>query len=68
MNAEESFIVKEASCGIIARSQKDFAKALVESAQCAEMRTQLGKAGRIYVEANLDWSILMQRYGSILRG
>lgn len=65
-NVDESFIVKEGSCGIICSSQGDFSKALVESVRSPESRVELGKAGRNYVEANLDWSILVPRYRSIL--
>jgi glycosyltransferase involved in cell wall biosynthesis len=67
-NVEESFIVKEGCCGIICDSPGDFSKALVESVRSPESRVELGKAGRNYVESNLEWSILMPRYKSILTG
>ena len=67
-NVDESFIVKEGSCGIICSSQEDFSKALVESVRSPESRVELGKAGRNYVETNLDWSVLVPRYRSILTG
>jgi glycosyltransferase involved in cell wall biosynthesis len=64
--AHESFILKEASCGVICSRQGDFSKAMVELAQSTERRAQLGRAGRVYVEDNLDWSMLVRRYRSVL--
>jgi glycosyltransferase involved in cell wall biosynthesis len=67
-NVEESFIVKEACCGIICESQQDFSQTLVELAQSAEKRAELGNAGRTYARANLDWSVLVPMYRDILNG
>jgi len=64
----ESFILNEASCGIICSTGGDFSKAMVELAESPEMRSELGKAGRAYTEAHLGWSMLEQRYRSILTG
>jgi glycosyltransferase involved in cell wall biosynthesis len=64
--AHESFILKEASCGVICSRQGDFSKAMVELAQSTERRVQLGRAGRVYVEGNLNWSMLVRRYRSVL--
>ena len=63
---DEAFIVQKARCGVVCDSQEDFSRALVELAQSPERRIELGNAGRMYAEANLDWSILVRRYEKIL--
>ena len=63
---DESFIVRETGCGIVCKSQEDFAEALVGLAQSAEKRAELGNAGRIYAKTHLDWSVLVPIYKSIL--
>ncbi|MPZ76994.1 MAG: glycosyltransferase [Deltaproteobacteria bacterium] len=63
---DESFIVRETGCGIVCKSQEDFAQALVGLAQSAEKRAELGNAGRIYAKTNLDWSVLVPIYRDIL--
>jgi glycosyltransferase involved in cell wall biosynthesis len=63
---DESFIVRETGCGIVCKSQEDFAQALVGLAQSAEKRAELGNAGRIYAKTHLDWSVLMPIYKDIL--
>jgi glycosyltransferase involved in cell wall biosynthesis len=65
-NVDESFIVKEVSCGIVCNSQGEFCEALINSARSPEMRSELGKFGRMHAEANLDWSLLVRRYENIL--
>lgn len=65
---EESFIVKEARCGIVCGSREDFSGALVELARSAEKRIELGNAGRIYAKAKLDWSVLVPIYKDVLNG
>jgi glycosyltransferase involved in cell wall biosynthesis len=63
---DESFILNEARCGIVCKSQEDFSEALVELAQCTEKRVELGNAGRSYAKANLNWSVLIPLYRNIL--
>jgi glycosyltransferase involved in cell wall biosynthesis len=65
---DESFILREAGCGIVCQSKENFAEALVELAQSAEKRAELGKAGRTYAQANLDWSVLVPMYKDVLDG
>jgi glycosyltransferase involved in cell wall biosynthesis len=65
---DESFILREARCGIVCKSQEDFSGAVVELAQCTEKRAELGNAGRHYAKANLDWSVLVPTYRDILNG
>jgi glycosyltransferase involved in cell wall biosynthesis len=67
-NVEESFIVREARCGIICKSQEDFSQALLELAHSAEKRSELGNAGRTYAQTKLDWSLLVPTYKRILNG
>lgn len=67
-NLDESFILKEADSGIVCKSEEDFSKALVELAQSAERRAQLGRAGRTYAQAHLDWSVLVPMYKNVLNG
>lgn len=63
---DESFILREAGCGIVCQSEENFSKALVELAQSADKRAALAKAGRAYARTNLDWSILVPMYKQIL--
>jgi glycosyltransferase involved in cell wall biosynthesis len=63
---DESFILEEARCGIVCESQEDFSGTLVELARSAERRVELGKAGRMYAQAKLDWSVLAPMYREIL--
>jgi len=65
---DESFILKEAGCGIVCDSQEDFSQALVELAQSVQRRAELGNAGRLYAQAKLDWSVLVPMYRDILNG
>jgi glycosyltransferase involved in cell wall biosynthesis len=65
-NLDESFILREADCGIVCESEKDFSDALVELAKSAVKRSKLGKAGRSYAQANLDWAVLIPIYRDIL--
>jgi len=67
-NLDESFILREACCGIVCHSEENFSKALVELAQSAEKRAELGKAGRTYAQTNLDWSVLVPMYKDVLGG
>lgn len=65
---DESFILREAGCGIVCKSGEDFSKALVELAQSAEKRAEFGKAGQSYAQARLDWSVLVPMYKEVLNG
>jgi glycosyltransferase involved in cell wall biosynthesis len=65
---DESFILKEASSGIICKSPEDFSVALMELAQSAQKRDTLGRAGRNYARAKLDWLVLIPIYMQILNG
>jgi glycosyltransferase involved in cell wall biosynthesis len=65
---DESFVVTDAGCGIVCKSQEDFSRALVELARSAEKRAELGNAGRIYAQTNLEWSVLVPLYKEILMG
>jgi glycosyltransferase involved in cell wall biosynthesis len=65
---DESFIVRETGCGIVCKSQEDFAEALVALAQSAEKRAELGNAGRTYAKRNLDLPTLASIYRDILNG
>lgn len=65
---DESFVIKDANCGVVCQSQSDFAQALVNLAQSDEMRSVLGNAGRAYAERNLNWSTLVPIYKEILMG
>jgi glycosyltransferase involved in cell wall biosynthesis len=65
---DESFVLKEAGCGVVCDSQDDFSGALVELARSAEKRAELGNAGRVYAQTKLDWSILVPIYKEILMG
>jgi glycosyltransferase involved in cell wall biosynthesis len=63
---DESFIISEARCGIVCKTERDFSEALVELARNNEKRSSYGKAGRSYAERNLDWSVLMPIYKAVL--
>jgi glycosyltransferase involved in cell wall biosynthesis len=63
---DESFILSEARCGIVCKTQRDFTQALVELTRNREKRASLGKAGRSYAETNLDWSVLVPIYKKVL--
>ena len=63
---DESFIIKEARCGIVCKTQRDFTEALVELARNEEKRVAFGEAGRCYAERNLDWSVLVPIYREVL--
>lgn len=63
---DESFIVNEARCGIVCKTQRDFTEALVELARNEEKRASFGEAGRSYAERNLDWSVLVPIYEEVL--
>jgi len=63
---DESFVLKEAGCGVVCASQDDFSRALVELTQSAEKRAELGRAGIDYARAKLDWSVLVPIYKEIL--
>jgi glycosyltransferase involved in cell wall biosynthesis len=65
---DESFVVTDAGCGIVCKSQADFSRALADLAQSVERRNELGNAGRAYAKTNLDWSVLMPLYREILLG
>ena len=65
---DESFILEDARCGIVCRSQQDFAAALLDLARSPEKRIELGKAGRRYAQSRLDWSLLIPTYREILTG
>lgn len=67
-NLDESFILREARCGMVCKSQEDFSQALVALAQSPEKRSELGNAGRAYARKNLDWSVLIPAYKEILKG
>jgi glycosyltransferase involved in cell wall biosynthesis len=63
---DESFVLREARCGIVCKTQEDFSRALVELTQSAEKRAELGRAGLNYAQTNLDWSVLVPVYKKIL--
>jgi glycosyltransferase involved in cell wall biosynthesis len=65
---DESFILSEAGCGMVCKSEEDFSKTLVDLAQSAEKRAELARAGRTYAQAHLDWSVLVPRYKDVLTG
>jgi glycosyltransferase involved in cell wall biosynthesis len=64
---DESFIINEARCGIVCKTQRDFTEALVELARNEEKRASFGEAGRSHAERNLDWSVLVPIYKELLR-
>ncbi len=63
---DESFVITEAHCGIVCKTQQDFAQALVELTRNKEKRASLGNAGRSYAETKLDWSVLVPIYKKVL--
>jgi glycosyltransferase involved in cell wall biosynthesis len=63
---DESFVITEANCGIVCKTQRDFTQGLVELTRNEEKRASLGKAGRSYAETNLDWSVLVPIYKKVL--
>ena len=63
---DESFIISEAGCGIVCKTQRAFSEALVNLAKNNEERISIGKAGRSYAETHLDWSVLVPAYKAIL--
>jgi glycosyltransferase involved in cell wall biosynthesis len=63
---DESFVITEANCGIVCKTQRDFTQALVELTRNEEKRASFGKAGRSYAETNLDWSVLVPIYKKVL--
>jgi glycosyltransferase involved in cell wall biosynthesis len=63
---DESFVITEANCGVVCKTQRDFTQALVALTRNEENRASLGKAGRSYAETNLDWSILVPIYKKVL--
>jgi glycosyltransferase involved in cell wall biosynthesis len=63
---DESFVIREANCGIVCKTQWDFTQRLVELTRNEEKRDSLGKAGRSYAEMNLDWSVLVPIYKKVL--
>jgi glycosyltransferase involved in cell wall biosynthesis len=65
---DESFVVTDAGCGVVCKTQEDFSQALAELARSAEKRAELGNAGRDYAQTKLDWSVLMPIYKEILMG
>jgi O-antigen/teichoic acid export membrane protein/glycosyltransferase involved in cell wall biosynthesis len=67
-NLDESFILGAAHCGIVCDSKQQFSEVLVELAQSAEKRAELGRAGLKYARRNLDWSVLVAAYKEILMG
>jgi glycosyltransferase involved in cell wall biosynthesis len=67
-DVDESFVVADASCGIVCKTQMEFSRALADLAQSVERRMELGYAGRDYAKTNLDWSVLLPRYSEIFLG
>jgi glycosyltransferase involved in cell wall biosynthesis len=65
---DESFILSEARCGVVCKTQEDFSRALVELARSGERRRELAMAGRSYAQKKLDWSVLIPIYKEILTG
>jgi glycosyltransferase involved in cell wall biosynthesis len=65
---DESFILSEARCGVVCKTQEDFSRALVELARSGERRRELAMAGRSYAQTKLDWSVLVPIYKEILKG
>lgn len=63
---DESFVVRDAGCGIVCQTQGDFTRALVELAQSKDRRVELGNAGKDYAREKLDWSVLVPAYKEIL--
>ena len=63
---DESFIISEAGCGIVCKTQRAFTEALVDLTKNKEKRVSIGAAGRSYAEINLDWSVLVPAYKAIL--
>jgi hypothetical protein len=65
---DESSLLKEIGCGIVAESQESCSHALVRLARSADARAVLGDAGRRYARQNLDWSSLVPMYKEVLMG
>lgn len=65
---DESFVLLDARCGVVCKSQEDFTEAVVELSRSAERRAELGNAGRSYAQEKLDWSVLIPAYKNILAG
>jgi len=63
---DECFVITEANCGIVCKTQRDFIQGLVELTRNEEKRDSLGKAGRSYAVTNLDWSVLVPIYKKVL--
>ena len=63
---DEGFIIREAGCGVLCKTQADFSRVLIELAQSDEKRRNLGHSGRNYARAHLDWSVLVPAYKEIL--
>jgi glycosyltransferase involved in cell wall biosynthesis len=63
---DESFVLTEACCGVVCKTEEDFSRALVELARSAEKRSELGTAGRLYAQTKLDWTVLMPLYKKII--
>jgi glycosyltransferase involved in cell wall biosynthesis len=65
---DESFVLLDARCGVVCKSQEDFTEAVVALSRSAERRAELGNAGRSYAQEKLDWSVLIPAYRNILAG
>jgi glycosyltransferase involved in cell wall biosynthesis len=63
---DEGFIINEAGCGVLCKTQADFSLALIDLAQTDEKRRHLGHSGQNYARAHLDWSVLVPAYKEIL--
>lgn len=63
---EEALMVEDARCGIVCRTEKEFADALLDLAQSPQSRERLGAPGREYVKPHTDWSHL-PHYERIVR-
>ena len=63
---DESFIIREAACGIVSKTQADFIRAIVELAQSKPRRAAFGIAGKNYATQKLDWSVLVPAYKNLL--
>jgi len=63
----ESFLVREAACGIICDSQPAFSEALVKLARSPAEAARFGMAGRAYAEHHFDWARLIPYYEQIIR-
>jgi glycosyltransferase involved in cell wall biosynthesis len=64
---DEGLILQEANSGVLCRSADEFAAALLELARSPGKRAELGRSGKDYAEANLDWSVLIPNYLKLLR-